>query len=135
MADLVLATRRPRRYLVISLFCAGLYNVVMNAGNALGINYLAMLCVSFAVMGPTAYALHSYYTFERSVAPVRFLRFVKGQLGGFFLNVSLMALLVSGLAMGVPLATLVVTVLMFAWNYLTARWAILLHREPVQPSA
>lgn len=129
MTDLATATRHPRRYLVIGLVCAGIHNLLMLATTMAGIHYLPALVVSFLVLAPTAYGLHSRYTFERALGWDRFARFAGGLLVGFPINLVLMVVLVSGLDLPVPTATLIATVILFAWNYLSARWAILLHRE------
>ena len=50
-------------------------------------------------------------------------------LAGFPINFVLMVILVSGLRLSVPVATLIATVLLFIWNYVAVRWAILLHLE------
>jgi len=124
-ADRLSATRRPRRYLLVGLVCAGVHNGVMFGCDSLGVQYLIALLVSFAVLAPTGYTLHSLFTFERSMEPRRFLRFTAGMLGGFPINTALMIALISGMGFKVPLATLVCTGLMFVWNYCAARWAIL----------
>jgi putative flippase GtrA len=128
MSRIAAATRHPRRYLAIGLLCAGIHNAVMLAVDAIGIHYMLGLVISFALLAPTAYALHSFYTFNRAMGRDRFVRFAGGMLAGFPMNFGLMIVLVSGLELAVPLATLIATILMFAWNYLAARWAILLHR-------
>ena len=103
--------------------------MLMLANDAAGIHYMLALVISFVVLVPTAYALHSHYTFERDVAPARFVRFACGLVAAFPINFVLMIAMVSGLRLSVPVATLFSTVMLFAWNYITARWAILLHRE------
>lgn len=102
---------------------------MMLATNAAGIHYMLGLIVSFVVLAPTGYALHSRYTFGREMELGRFVRFAGGLLAGFPINLVLMIIFVSGLKMSVPIATLVATILLFVWNYLSARWAILLRRE------
>jgi putative flippase GtrA len=133
MADLVAATRHPRRYLIVGLVCAALYNAMMFGADMLGLHYVVALVISFAVLAPIAYALHSFYTFERDMEPLRFLRFAGGMLSALPINFILMVLFVTGLGLPVPVATLLCTGLLFLWNYLFARWAILL-RAPWRPS-
>lgn len=129
MADLADATRHPRRYMMVGLACAVIHNAVMFGSDRLGVHYIAALVISFVILLPTGYALHSLFTFERDMAPVRFLRFAGGLLAGFPINFVLMVLLVSVLGLNVPLATLLCTGLLFIWNYVAARWAILLHPD------
>lgn len=126
MLDLNAATRHPRRYMVAGLICATIHNGIMLASDAAGVHYIAALVVSFVVLTPTGYMLQSFYTFERNLEPRRFLRFSGGMLAGFPLNFLLMALLISGIGLDVPVATLLCTGLLFLWNFMCARWAILL---------
>ena len=129
MRDIAARTRRPRRYVVVGVVCAGLHNLLMYLTDAVGIHYTAALVLSFVIIIPVAYALHSRFTFEREIAPAKFLRFAGSVLAGFPINIVLMVILVSGLRLSVPVATLIATVLLFIWNYVAVRWAILLHLE------
>ena len=97
----------------------------MFACNALGIQYAIALVISFAILAPTGYTLHSLFTFERGMVPRHFVRFTAGMLAGFPINLALMVMLVSGLRLSVPVATVLCTGLLFVWNYCAARWAIL----------
>lgn len=129
MIDIAAGTRRPRRYIAVGVVCAGFHNLIMFATDAIGIHYIPALVMSSLILLPTAYALHSRYTFEREVGPVRFVRFAGGMLAAFPINLVVMVVLVSGLRLPVPVATLIATAVLFVWNYVAARWAILLHRE------
>jgi hypothetical protein len=48
-----------------------------------------------------------------------------GAASGFLVSAALMALFCSGLGTPVAIATPIVTVLLFLWNFALARWAIL----------
>ena len=128
MADIEALTKQPRRYMVVGIACAFVHNLIMFGMDRLGVHYLASLVLSFAVLAPFGYFLHSIYTFDREIRPVRFVRFATGLLAGFPINLVLMVLFVSAVELSVPLATLICTGLLFVWNFLSARWAIYLHR-------
>lgn len=130
MADLMRATAHPRRYLVVGLSCAGLHNVVMIAADMAGIHYTVALVISLVITGLAGYALHSLYTFERALTGARLMRFASGLAMGFVINFALMFVLCDGLGLSVPIATPVATVALFFFNFVAARWAILLHRDP-----
>jgi putative flippase GtrA len=129
MADLLRATARPRRYLLVGLFCAGLNNVVMIAADLAGIHYAAGVVISMIVTGLVGYALHSLYTFERDFAGARLARFAGGLLAGLPVTLALMSLLCDGIGLPVPIAAPIATVALFFFNYAWARWAIYLHRD------
>lgn len=129
MADLLRTTAQPRRYVLVGLFCAGLHNVVMIGLDMARIHYTVALVVSLAVTGLAGYLLHSLYTFERDLAGARLMRFVSGLLAGFVINLLLMFALCDGLGVPVPIATPIATIALFLFNFVAARWAILLHRD------
>ncbi|MBS1240016.1 MAG: hypothetical protein H6R45_722 [Proteobacteria bacterium] len=135
MADLLKATIQPRRYLLVGLFCAVLHNVVMIAADMAGIHYTVALVISLIATGLAGYALHSLYTFGRSFAGARLMRFVAGLLVGFVINFALMFALCDGIGLPVPIATPIATVALFFFNFLAARWAIFLHRDKPETHA
>jgi len=114
-----------RRYTLVGLICAAIHNGIMFACNAIGVHYLIAIIISFLFLAPIGYGLHSFYTFEHDLAPMRFLRFASGLLIGIPINFVLMGLLISVIGLGVSVATLLCTGLLFLWNFLSARWAIL----------
>ncbi len=130
MPDIAARTQRPRRYLLVGLTCAAIHNLIMFATDWAGIHYLAGLVISFLVLAPAGYLLHSLYTFEKAVEPQRFLRFSATLLAGFPLNLVLMALFVSVVHLSVPTATAICTALLFLWNFVAARWAIVSRIAP-----
>ena len=128
MANLVEATRQPRRYMIVGLVCAGLHNVVMISADYAGLHYQLSLVVSVVVTGLVGYILHSLYTFERRLTGARLSRFMSGIAVGFVLNFVLMYLMCDLMGLAVPIATPIATVLLFFFNFAAARWAIHLHR-------
>jgi putative flippase GtrA len=110
--------------MMVGVACAAIHNGVMFACDILGVQYLFALVISFAILAPSGYTLHSLFTFRRSLEMRRFLRFTAGILTGFPVNLLLMVLLVTGMRIKVPIATVLCTGLLFVWNYLAARWAI-----------
>jgi putative flippase GtrA len=116
---------RPARYLVVGAICAALHNVIMIGGDWLGVHYLPMNFVSFAVVTPVGYWLHSDFTFRGALSVRGFLRFAAGVAAGFPLSLLMMAILCTGLGLPVIIAAPVATAVLFVWNYASAHWAIL----------
>lgn len=129
MVDLRQTLRRPSRYVSVGAFCAVIHNVVMLAAYTLHIYYAVALVISFVIVTPSGYALHSIYTFERTFDRARFIRYTSGLMFGFAINLVIMFLLCSILAISMPIATLIATGSLFLFNYIAAHWAILLHRD------
>lgn len=114
-----------RRALTVGLVCAVLHNVIMIVSDWAGLHYAVSLLYSFAIVVVVGYYLHSGWTFrgaERSGSS--FMRYAlvasanyPASLGGMYLFVDLAGF-------GVPIASPIVTVLLFALNYLGNRWAL-----------
>ena len=113
------------RYLVGGALCALLHNIIMICGTQLGIAYPVMLILSFCITTPIGYLIHSVFTFEKARSWIRLQRFLLTAIIGFLGSMMLMVLLCTGLRVPVIVATPVATVLLFLWNFTSARWAIL----------
>lgn len=113
------------RYLAVGVFCALLHNITVICGTQFGIAYPVALIVSFCTTTPVGYFLHSVFTFDRAPCWNRLQRFLVTSIMGFLGSTLLMVLLCTGLRVPVIVATPVTTVLLFLWNFTSARWAIL----------
>ena len=113
------------RYLAGGALCALLHNIIMICGTQLGIVYPVMLILSFCITTPIGYLIHSVFTFEKARSWIRLQRFLLTAIMGFLGSMMLMVLLCTALRVPVIIATPVATVLLFLWNFTSARWAIL----------
>lgn len=112
------------RYIAVALLSAVLGNVIVIGGDALGVWYAALVLVSWFVAGSLAYVLHAVFTFQAGIALGLWLRFMAGNALGvpaWMLVVGFGKMMGWPMALCAPLATLV----MFAYNYINARLAIL----------
>lgn len=116
---------RPARYLLVGGLCAAAHNIVMIGGDRAGGHYLPLIGLSFALVTPLGYALHSRFTFRRPASAGGFARFAAGVAVGVPLSLLFMALLCTGFRLPVPVAAPIATALLFAYNYLAAQLAIL----------
>lgn len=119
--------RHSARYLTIAALSALILNGVLIGIHALGAHYLAALIVANIVVIAFAYSAHAAFTFEVERSVSGFARFVGTQAIGFPLSVLVLATLVDGFALPVWIATPIATVILFAYNFVTARWAIYLN--------
>jgi putative flippase GtrA len=113
------------RYLAGGGACALLHNIIMIGTSAHGMPYPPALVLSLLLTTPIGYLIHSAYTFEKGCSWMSLRRFLAGIASGFVLSAALMVLMCSGLGMPVAIATPIATLLLFAWNFAVARWAIL----------
>lgn len=125
MRTMRLTSYRPARYLSVGAACAVANNLIMIAGDRLGIHYAALTTLCFALVTPFAYWMHTAFTFETERSFRGFFLFSAGVATAFPISLLLMALLYSGLGAPMIVAAPVTTVLLFVWNYFSARTAIL----------
>ena len=116
---------RGWRYTLVGGFCALANYIIMLANDAVGGHYLLGTVIAFVIVTPTAYILHSLFTFAEPFGVKAFLRFVAGVASAYPVATALMIILCSGLRLSVAIATPIATVLMFGWNFAAAHWSIL----------
>jgi len=113
------------RFFTVGLTCALLHNAIMIGGDWLGLHYVASSFISFAIVVGVGYWLHSGWTFRASVrSGSSFARYalvasanLPAALAGMFVFVDLAGL-------SVPIASPLVTVLLFGMNFVGNRWAL-----------
>jgi putative flippase GtrA len=113
-----------RRYLTVGALCAVIHNVIMIGGAYAGLHYLLATLISFAVVTPLGYFLHCRFTFRKAQSLGGFARFMSGIAVGYPLSLALMILFCSGMALPVVIAAPLATAILFAFNYVSAHWAI-----------
>ena len=120
------AQHQPIRYLVIAACSALSFNAVLIGVHWAGAHYLAALVAAFSVVVVGAYCAHAAFTFEVEFSGRGFARFLGTQLLGFPISLAILAGLIDGLGLPVWIATPIATILLFFYNFISARWAILL---------
>jgi putative flippase GtrA len=113
------------RALVVGGALALLYNVLMIAGDWIGLHYAVSSAPTFVIMVVLGYWAHSKWTFkgaERSGAA--FGRYVLVALANLPLSLAGLFVFVDLIGLPVPIASPIVTVLMFVANLLGNRWAL-----------
>lgn len=118
------ADRPALRYAMVGICSALAYNVILVAVHALGAHYLAAALAAFIVVVLGAYCAHAAFTFQVASGLSGLLRFVGTQILGFPISAAILAVLVDGASLPVWIATPIATLLLFAYNFLAARWAV-----------
>jgi putative flippase GtrA len=113
------------RYMVIACFCAVSNNIIMIAGDCAGADYPIMTLVSFMILTPVAYALHTFFTFTKQFSAISLLRFSSATALGLPLSLFSMAIWCTLLKLPVFIAAPITTAVLFFWNYASARVSIL----------
>lgn len=112
------------RALIVGLACALLHNAIMIAGDLVGLHYALSLIVSFVIVVVVGYWLHSGWTFATVRSGSSFRRYVLIAVWNYPMSLAGMFVFVDLLSLSVPLASPIVTVLLFAVNFAGNRWAL-----------
>ncbi len=113
--------------MIVGAICAAVHNAVMILGDLSGAYFVAMMFLSFSIVTPLGYVLHSSFTFGERRSPMGLLRFFIASSIGFSLFFISMLVLCTGLGLRAAIATPLVTGMLFLWNYVSAHWAIIGH--------
>jgi putative flippase GtrA len=120
-----------KRYTSVGLICAIIQNLIMIGSGPVGLHYLPATLISVAVVVPLGYYLHCRYTFGQDRSVRSFLRFAGGFVIAYPFYLALIALFCTGFGWAVAIAAPLTTVILFLFNYVWARWAIV-HRAHVR---
>lgn len=113
------------RALTVGLICALLHNAIVIAGDFAGLHYAWSLTVSFAIVVVVGYWLHSGWTFRGAQrGGSSFARYALVAGANYPASLAGMFLLVDVVGLSVLLASPLLTVLLFALNFLGNRWAL-----------
>ena len=113
------------RALVVGLICASAHNAIMILGDWIGLHYALSLVFSFLIVVVLGYRLHSGWTFRQAVRTREsFGRYALIASANYPASLAGMFLFVDVLDFSVPLASPIVTVLLFGLNFAGNRWAL-----------
>jgi putative flippase GtrA len=115
----------PVRYLVVSLVCAGLNNLVLIGADHVGMGYPGVLASSWLISGSVGYGLHTRFSFIRPPELRGYARFMLGVALGIPLAFAALWIFRSGLRWPMWTSAPAATVAMLVFNYVSARIAIL----------
>lgn len=113
------------RVVAVGGVCALVHNAIMIAGDRAGLHYAVSLVISFAVVVVIGYSLHSRWTYKLAVrGAASFWRYVVVASANFPASLAGMFVFVDLVGLSVPIASPIVTVLLFVMNYLGNKWAL-----------
>jgi len=118
------ALARPTRYAQIGLLCAVLNNLIVIGFDRVHIHYAVAVGVAFLATTSIGYLLHSIYTFRTPPSVLALTRFFGANVSSFFIAMAMMVGLCDGFGLRPSIAMPIATILLFAWNYALATWAI-----------
>lgn len=112
------------RYVIVGSTCAALHNAIMIGCDFLGIHYLISSMISYVIVVLCGYALHSRFTFEQSPSASSLFRYAAGMATNYPGSIVLMFVFCGLASQPVWVAAPLTTLLLFLWNFVTSRWAI-----------
>jgi putative flippase GtrA/SAM-dependent methyltransferase len=115
--------------LFVGLTCAALHNAILIGLDRFGVHYVVSSVVSFVVVVVVGYALHTKVTFQAARGFASFVRYAAAMSANYPLIVALLFLMVTLAGLPVLIASPAGTLILFGWNYLASRWAIVRARS------
>jgi putative flippase GtrA len=113
------------RALVVGFVCALAHNAIMIVGDWMGLHYALSLVFSFLIVVVLGYRLHSGWTFREAVRTrASFGRYALVASANYPASLAGRFVFVDLLNFSVPVASPVVTVMLFALNFAGNRWAL-----------
>ena len=117
-------TRHLMSYSIIGGACACLSNLIVIASSLAGFRYWNAAALSFVLVTPFGYILQSRITFKAKLSVGRFMRFAGSVAIGAFLFVILLGLFHGICGIPIWIASPLVTMAIFCWNYTASLWTI-----------
>jgi len=115
------------RYLFVGATCAVLHNAIVIGFDRIGIHYAISSLVSFVIVVAVGYLMHTAITFRAPRSFSSFARYAVAFAANYPLIVALLFLMVTVLDIPVTIAAPAGTVILFIWNFVASRWAIVRH--------
>lgn len=119
---------------MVGALCALLANLAVITLVERGFGSLVASALAFGPVLITGYALHSMFTFSTPPSRGSFIRYTLVTLSNFPLWAAGLYLFGDVLRLPIVVVAPAVTLLMFLWTYLGARWAFVRHRLERRPS-
>jgi putative flippase GtrA len=122
----------PTRFVVVGLICALTHNAILLTTDRWQLHYAIGCALSYLVVVVLGFVLHVRWTFQQSATPAAFWRYALSMAANYPFTLVLLFLMCDIAGLPIIIAGPTATVLMMAWNFIAARWAIV--RTPAQPS-
>lgn len=114
---------RSVRFAAVGAFCALLTNIAVIALVRHGFGSLVASLLAFWPILLTGYTLHAAVTFATPPSRASFIRYVLVTLANFPIWAAALYLLGDVLSWSIMVVAPATTLILFLWNYLSARWA------------
>jgi putative flippase GtrA len=126
---------RFSRFASVGALCALLSNILVIAFAHYGFGYLVASLLAFGPVLLVGYALHTTITFKTTSSYLSFFKYTVAMAVNVPLWIGALWIFCDLFNSPVAIAAPTTTALIFLWNYLSAKWALVAAAEPVQARA
>jgi putative flippase GtrA len=113
------------RFVFVGAACAALTNILVIGLAGFGIHYFFSTALAFVPVLCVGYGLHTNFTFHSAASWPSFIRYTLAMLMNYPIWIIGLYVLCDLFGVSISLATPTTTALVFSWNFVSARWALL----------
>lgn len=114
------------RFVFVGAVCAALTNILVIGLVGCGIHYFFSTALAFVPVLCVGYALHTKLTFNSSASWPSFIRYTLAMLMNYPIWIISLYVLFDLFDVSISLAAPTTTALVFSWNFISSRWALLM---------
>ena len=118
------------RYSAVSALCMVLSLILIPLLSSWGMHYAAATLVAFCLNAIIGFCAHSFWTFQEQFRLSSFIRYVSAIAINFPLTVLLIGTSHDVMKLPIYMSTILSTIILFVWNYIAARWAVVRRGAP-----
>ena len=120
------------RFVSVGAVCALAHNAILLGAGFAGLHYVVGCAISYLVVVIIGFALHVRFTFDATPTLPAFWRYALGMAANYPLTLALLFVMCDVAGWPLAIAGPTATVLLFAWNFVLSRWAIV--TKPASPN-
>jgi putative flippase GtrA len=113
------------RFVFVGAACAALNNILVIGLAAFGIHYFFSTALAFVPVLCVGYAVHKNFTFCSSASWPSFIRYTLAMLMNYPIWIIGLYVQCNLFGVSISVAAPMTTALVFAWNFVSTRWALL----------
>ncbi|MGC2221063.1 MAG: GtrA family protein [Methylocella sp.] len=113
------------RYVFAGAACAAMNNILVIGLAGFGIHYFFSTALAFVPVLCVGYGVHTNFTFHSSASWPSFIRYTLAMLMNYPIWLIGLYVLCDLFGVSISLAAPTTTALVFSWNFISTRWALL----------
>ena len=119
-----MSVRTPAAYVAVAGLCIVVHNLVLIAGDSLGLALWQSVLLSFVLVATLGYMLHGLFTFRQPLAMRRFVRYAAAMSANIPLAFVTTWFWHDAAGLAMTRAAPIASACMLALNFVLGRWAI-----------